>query len=81
MNIPQINDVDNIKIFHAGTRISNGAVRVTGGRILSVNAFSDIKQDAIDLAYEYISKIRAYNDADLKSENPDLVFYRKDIGS
>tara|TARA_Y100000768_G_scaffold388366_1_gene383822 strand:- start:2405 stop:3748 length:1344 start_codon:yes stop_codon:yes gene_type:complete len=81
LNIPQINDVDNIKIFHAGTRISNGAVRVTGGRILSVNAFSDNKQDAIDLAYEYISKIRAYNDADLKSENPDLVFYRKDIGS
>jgi len=81
LSIPQINDVDNIKIFHAGTRISNGAVRVTGGRILSVNAFSDNKQDAIDLAYEYISKIRAYNDADLKSEDPDLVFYRKDIGS
>ena len=72
---------DSIKIFHAGTKISNGAIRVTGGRILSVNTYSEDKQTAIDLAYNNISKIKAYTDSDLKNQDDSLVFFRSDIGS
>jgi phosphoribosylamine--glycine ligase len=72
---------DSIKIFHAGTKISNGAIRVTGGRILSVNTYSEDKQTAIDLAYKNVSKIKAYTDSDLKNQDDSLVFFRSDIGS
>ncbi len=81
LDTSQIEEKNNLKIFHAGTKISNGAIRVTGGRILSVNAFSQNKQEAIDLAYENISKIRAFSDSELKNEETDLVFFRNDIGS
>ena len=81
LDTTQIDELNNVKVFHAGTKISNGAIKVTGGRILSVNAFSNNKQKAIDLAYENISKIRAFSDAELKNEAPDLIFFRSDIGS
>ena len=81
LDTSKVKETNNIKVFHAGTKISNGAIKVTGGRILTVNAFSDTKQTAIDLAYENISKIRAFSDADLKNEQSDLVFFRNDIGS
>ena len=81
LDTSKVKETNNIKVFHAGTKISNGAIKVTGGRILTVNAFSDTKQTAIDLAYENISKIRVFSDADLKNEQSDLVFFRDDIGS
>ena len=81
LDTSKVKETNNIKVFHAGTKISNGSIKVTGGRILTVNAFSDTKQTAIDLAYENISKIRAFSDADLKNEQSDLVFFRNDIGS
>ena len=70
-----------VKVFHAGTKINNGSIKVTGGRILSVNTYGKEKQSAIDLAYESISKIKAYTDSDLKNEDNSLVFFRSDIGS
>ena len=81
LDISNIEDKDNVKIFHAGTKISNGAIRVAGGRILSVNAYSEKKEEAIALAYDSISKIKSYSDSELKKEDSDLVFYRNDIGS
>ena len=41
---------------------------VNGGRILSVNTCCDKKQDAIDLAYNNIQKIKAYTDSELKKK-------------
>jgi len=81
LDISSVENTNKVKVFHAGTKISNGSIKVTGGRILTVNAFSDTKQGAIDLAYENISKIKAYSDANLKNEKTDLVFFRNDIGS
>ena len=81
LDTSKLEDVSDVKVFHAGTKISNGAIKVTGGRILTINAFSNTKQGAIDLAYENISKIKAFSDAELKNEASDLVFYRNDIGS
>ena len=81
LDTSKVEDANDVKVFHAGTKISNGAIKVTGGRILTINAFSNTKQGAIDLAYENILKIKAFSDAELKNEASDLVFYRNDIGS
>ena len=81
IDLSHLEENDSVKIFHAGTKISNGAIRVTGGRILSVNTYSEDKQSAIDLAYNNVSKIKAYTDSDLKNEDDSLVFFRSDIGS
>ena len=81
IDLSNLEENDSIKIFHAGTKISNGSIRVTGGRILSVNTYSENKQSAIDLAYNNVSKIKAYTDSDLISEDDSLVFFRSDIGS
>ena len=81
IDLSHLEENDSIKIFHAGTKISNGSIKVTGGRILSVNAYSEDKQTAIDLAYNNVSKIKAYTDSDLKNQDDSLVFFRSDIGS
>ena len=81
LDTSKVEETNKVKIFHAGTKISNGAIKVSGGRILTVNAFSDTKQEAIDLAYKNISKIKAFSDSNLKNEESDLVFFRNDIGS
>ena len=50
-------------------KFNNGAEIVTGGRILSVNTYCDSKQEAIDLAYENIRRIKAYKDPELRDED------------
>ena len=81
LDLSEIKETENLKIFHAGTKISNGSFKVTGGRILSVNVCCETKEESIDLAYENIKKIKAYKDAELKDEDTSLIFYRTDIGS
>ena len=81
INLSYLEENEFVKVFHAGTKIDNGSIRVTGGRILSVNTYGENKQSAIDLAYESISKIKAYTDSGLKNEDDSLVFFRSDIGS
>jgi len=72
---------NNLKIFHAGTTLKNNKFQSTGGRILTVNAYSDTKENALAAAYENIKKINIYEDEDMKIQNQDLVFYREDIGN
>ena len=81
LDLSEIIENDFLKIFHSGTIIENGKVKVTGGRILSINVTAANKESAISLAYENIKKIKAYNDRELKIENNDLIFYRQDIGN
>lgn len=56
-------------VFHAGTRLSDGAFFTNGGRVLCVYADADTTEKAIDLAYEGIRKIHFKG-----------MHYRKDIG-
>tara|TARA_B110000483_G_scaffold182984_1_gene216487 strand:- start:319 stop:765 length:447 start_codon:yes stop_codon:yes gene_type:complete len=70
-----------VKIFHAGTILDDDKICVIGGRILTVNAFSEDKEKAINIAYENIKNIRVFEDKDMSIENNDLVFFREDIGS
>ena len=43
---------------------------------LSVNTCCEKKQDAIDLAYESIGKIKAYTDSNLENEENSLIFFQ-----
>lgn len=51
--------VANIDVYHAGTtRASDGRLVTSGGRVLSVSAWSDTLQGAIADAYVAVSKIK-----------------------
>jgi phosphoribosylamine--glycine ligase len=62
--------VDNLTIFHAGTSKRDGKIVTAGGRVLGVTAWADDLVEAIDKAYQGISKI-----------NFEGMHYRKDIAS
>ena len=50
--------MEDVKVFHAGTRIENGSVVTDGGRVLGVTAMGDDIVDAKKRAYEAVKKIR-----------------------
>ncbi len=56
-------------VFHAGTSVSNGTLRSTGGRVLGVSAIAPTFEAALAKAYSAIDKI----------DFPGS-FYRRDIG-
>jgi phosphoribosylamine---glycine ligase len=67
-----LNDIprkDSYKIFHAGTKIEEGNIVTSGGRVLCVTALGETTKDAQEKAYSLIKKI-----------NWDGAYYRTDIG-
>ena len=60
---------DHTVIFHAGTKLVDGAVVTSGGRVLAVSAWGDDLETAVNRAYTDIAAIHF-----------DGAFYRKDIG-
>ncbi len=62
--------MEDVAVFHAGTKKDGGKVVTNGGRVLGVTALGDDIRSAIDRAYEAVSKIHW-----------DGVHYRKDIGA
>lgn len=62
-------NVENTKIFHAGTAARDGFVVTNGGRVLCVVALADSVFEAQSLAYQRISQV-SWKDA----------YYRRDIG-
>ena len=74
-------ETNKLKIFHAGTVLKNDKIQSIGGRILTINVYSDNKDDALSIAYENIKKIKIFEDEDMMIQNQDLVFYREDIGN
>ncbi|MEL6468588.1 MAG: phosphoribosylamine--glycine ligase [Cyanobacteria bacterium J06623_4] len=61
-------DADTV-VFHAGTRVSKGALKSTGGRVLGVSAIAVDFESAITKAYSAVDKI----------DFPGS-YYRRDIG-
>ncbi|RJQ86142.1 MAG: phosphoribosylamine--glycine ligase [Desulfobacteraceae bacterium] len=59
----------DVMVFHAGTAVKDKAVVTAGGRVLGVTGLGQTVGDAIDKAYQAVSKIHW----------PD-VHYRNDIG-
>ena len=66
-NIPF--EEEDLKVFHAGTELSDKGLKSNGGRVLCVTALGSSVQSAQKKAYNAASKI-TYKDS----------FYRKDIG-
>ncbi len=58
-----------IKVFQAGTRVDNGQVVSSGGRILGVTAMGQNLAAAKELAYQALGKVKM-----------DKMHYRTDIG-
>ncbi len=49
--------MENVHVFHAGTRRQNGDVLTNGGRVLAVTAVGETLAAARDLAYSAVAKI------------------------
>ncbi len=67
--IEEVKKEKDIIIFHAGTTKKDGKLVTNGGRVLGVSATGKSLQEALDKAYEAISKISF-----------EGMQYRKDIG-
>ncbi|MBW3550706.1 MAG: phosphoribosylamine--glycine ligase [Proteobacteria bacterium] len=65
-DVPEIGDS---KVFHAGTRLVDGQITTTGGRVLCVCALGDSVADAQHRAYEAVAGISWHGE-----------FHRHDIG-
>ena len=63
------NAVEGVRVVHAGTRLDDEDVVVSGGRVLGVTAEGETVQQALDRAYEACAKITFQGGQ-----------YRKDIG-
>jgi phosphoribosylamine--glycine ligase len=51
-------EVDDVKVFHAGTKLTHGKVVNNGGRVLGVTALGDDLAAARSKAYEAANKIQ-----------------------
>jgi len=49
--------LEDVQIFHAGTRYADGEIKTAGGRVLAVTALGSTIQDARAHAYEAVSRI------------------------
>mgnify|MGYP000579566065 CR=1 FL=1 len=64
-----VTQMQGVKVFHAATRLTDGAATTDGGRVLTVCAIGDDLAAARRLAYQRIDSIRWPG-----------MFYRRDIG-
>jgi len=67
--IEEAEQMPNIVVFHAGTKIDDRNLVTNGGRVLGVSAVGENLSVALATAYEAVKKI-----------NFDGMYYRKDIG-
>lgn len=67
--INEADKIENIKVFHAGTRAENSKILTNGGRVLCVTAIDKDLSSSIERAYSGVTKI-SFKD----------MAYRKDIG-
>jgi phosphoribosylamine--glycine ligase len=67
--LEEVASLEGVQVFHAGTKLQDGKVVTSGGRVLSVTAVGPDIDTAADLAYRGVSRIRFQG-----------VHFRKDIG-
>ncbi|MHC4444364.1 MAG: phosphoribosylamine--glycine ligase [Planctomycetota bacterium] len=68
--LDQANAMEDVVVFHAGTKLIGNQVVTAGGRVLGVTALGDTLQDAADRCYQAVEKI-----------NFEGAYYRRDIGA
>lgn len=64
-----IDSIDDVEIFHAGTKNKDNKIITSGGRVLNINGYGKNLVDAKEKAYSLVKKI-----------NWSGCYYRKDIG-
>ena len=64
-----IDNINDVEIFHAGTKTKNNKIVTSGGRVLNINGYGKNLVDAKEKAYSLVKKI-----------NWSGCYYRKDIG-
>jgi len=70
--LDEANRIHGVKVFHAGTKIGDGQILTSGGRVLGVTGYSPNGiADAQRLAYEAAAKITV----------PGEFHYRRDIAN
>ncbi len=67
--LERVKEIENVSVFHAGTKRDEDRFYTSGGRVLGVTAWSDTLDKAFSSVYNAIDMIRF-----------DGVHYRKDIG-
>ena len=67
--IEGLGSTENGKVFHAGTRLEDGVVRTSGGRVLGVTALGRTVEEAQSTAYRLVNDI-SFED----------MYFRTDIG-
>ena len=67
--LDEVKKMNEVTVFHAGTKWENGKIVTSGGRVLGVTALGNTIPEAIERAYEAVNKI-SWTD----------VHFRKDIG-
>ncbi len=67
--LDKVEKMEDVFVFHAGTRLENGHFVTAGGRVLGVTALGSTIENAIRKAYKAVSRIRW-----------DGMHYRRDIG-
>lgn len=68
--ITGLEDVDqDVTVFHAGTKLKDGKVVTSGGRVLGVTAWGSTTEEARKKAFDNVQKIHF-----------EGAYYRKDIG-
>lgn len=55
--LDEVAQMDNVKVFHAGTKIVNNRIITAGGRVLGVTALGNTMKETAALAYEAAERI------------------------
>ena len=66
--LEQVAKLNDIHVFHAGTKMTNGDTVTSGGRVLAVSALGKTQDEARQRAYDAVSQIHFEN-----------CHYRRDI--
>lgn len=67
--IEKADSMEDVKVFHAGTKADGKTILSSGGRILCITALGNTLQNAKDRAYEALQHIKM-----------EHAYYRRDIG-
>ena len=67
--IADAESMENVTVFHAGTKAEDGRIYTAGGRVLGITALADSLDSAIELAYKAVDKVHF-----------DKMHFRRDIG-
>ena len=70
VGLEHVDQMDDVIVFHAGTRLRGSRILTSGGRVLGVTALGDNLSAAKRRAYDAVDKIKF-----------DGSYFRRDIGS